>query len=326
MCYVSFGLISRIANQKYKTPIIKIFSKNRGKNLFRFIKIDKYLLDENPYYKFKKIFLSLPNHKKKNGLKIGKRIMLQRLTSEYDPNIPYMKKNQFNKVNIKNINNTTKKKNIFLFAHCYFDNPMRYRNMLFTDFYEQVDFLLSKSKKNADYQWYYKPHPNELKNNIDYISQLKRKFPKVIFLDKKFSHNSVLKLNPHLIITNFGTVAHEFAYFKVPVINTGDNPHVNYNFSLTPRNKKELSKMIFNMSEFKSKINFNKKDIYEFLFLQYYFFANENNAKQLINDEKLFKDINKNNNDLIIKNINKNYKFNEKNLTIYTKNFLKNNL
>jgi len=80
------------------------------------------------------------------------------------------------------------------------------------------------------------------------------------------------------------------------------------------------------MSEFKSKINFNKKDIYEFLFLQYYFFANENNAKQLINDEKLFKDINKNNNDLIIKNINKNYKFNEKNLTIYTKNFLKNNL
>jgi hypothetical protein len=325
MCYVSYGLVSRIGSQKYGVSIIKIFSKNRGKNLFRLIKIDKYLLDENPFYKFKKIFSNLPNHKKRKWRKIGKSIMLQRLTYKYDPNIPYMKKNQFNKINMKNIN-LTKKKNVFLFAHCYFDNPMRYRNMIFTDFYEQVNFLLSKSNKNSQYQWYYKPHPNELGDNINYINLLKKKFPKVIFLDKEFSHNSVLKLNPHLIITNFGTVAHEFAYFKIPVINTGDNPHVNYNFSLNPKNKRELSKMIFNISEFSSKINFDKKNIYEFLFLQYHFFANEYNSKKLINDKKLSKNRNEDNSDLIIKNINKNYKFNEKNLTLYTKLFLEKNL
>ena len=323
LCYVSYGLISRIAHQKYKIPIVKIFSKNRGKNLFKLIKIGKYLLDENPYYEYKKIFSNLSYNKKKNGIRIGKKIMLQRLSGKYDPNLPYMKKNQFNKTDMENMKSIKNKKNIFLFAHDYFDNPMRYRSMIFTDFYEQVNFLLKLSDKNKEYQWYYKPHPNELNNNSNHFNQLKKKFPKVIFLDKTFSHNLVLKLNPHLIITNFGTVAHEFSYFQIPVINTGDNPHINYNFSLNPKNEKELFKMIFNIKKFKSKINFNKKKIYEFLFMQFYFFKNKYNSEELIKDEKLFNNKEGKSNDSILKNINKNYRFNEKNLTKYIKLFLK---
>ena len=53
LCYVPYGLISRIGKIKYDIPIIKIFSKNRGSNLFRLINISKDLLDENPYYKLR---------------------------------------------------------------------------------------------------------------------------------------------------------------------------------------------------------------------------------------------------------------------------------
>ena len=122
--------------------------------------------------------------------------------------------------------------------------------MIFTDFFEQVNYLLKISKVNKGFQWFYKPHPNELKNNENYIYELKKKYPNVIFLGNQFSHNLVLKLDPYLIITNFGTVAHEFAYFKIPVINTGDNPHINYNFSLNPKNKNELKDMIINLNKY----------------------------------------------------------------------------
>ena len=49
----------------------------------------------------------------------------------------------------------------------------------------------------------------------------------------KVSHRQLLKLNLKCIITNHGTVAHEYAAYNVPVINTGDNPYINYNFCLT---------------------------------------------------------------------------------------------
>ena len=327
LCYIPYGLISRIAQKKYKVPIIKIFSKNRGKNLFRLIKIDDNLLDENPYYNFKKNFSKLSKFEKIKALKIGKKIINQRLSNDYDPNLPYMKQNQFNnKTNFKIMNNKNLK-NIFLFAHCYFDNPMRYRNMIFTDFFEQVNYLLKISKVNKGFQWFYKPHPNELKNNENYIYELKKKYPNVIFLGNQFSHNLVLKLDPYLIITNFGTVAHEFAYFKIPVINTGDNPHINYNFSLNPKNKNELKDMIINLNKYKLRLNFKKKNIYEYLYFQYYHYSKKYNAKKLIKDKKLFFDNSniESNQEEIIKNINKNFKANSISLSKYIDCFLNEN-
>lgn len=326
LCYIPYGLIARIGKKKFNVPIIKIFSKNRGKNLFRLIFIDDNILDENPYYNFKKIFSNFSETKKKKARTIGKKIINQRLTSDYDPNLPYMKQNQFSNNGSIKVKNNKMVKSIFIFAHCYFDNPMRYRNMIFTDFYEQIDFLLKISKNNKKFQWYYKPHPNEITSNEDYIKKLKRNFQDVIFLDDKFSHNHVLKLKPYAILTNFGTVAHEFAYFKIPVINTGDNPHINYSFSLNPKNKYELKDMILNLKKYKSKLNFNKKHIYEFLYLQYYHFAKKYNSVKLINDKKLYCENNcQINNEEIIKNINLNFKSNSNNLNKYIDLFLNEN-
>ena len=45
-------------------------------------------------------------------------------------------------------------------------------------------------------------------------------YPDVIYLDKNTSHNSIIKLQPECVVTNHGTLAHEYAYFKIPVINT----------------------------------------------------------------------------------------------------------
>ena len=112
---------------------------------------------------------------------------------------------------------STKKPKIFLFPNCFFDNPHKYRSMIFNDFYEQMKFFLDLSLKMKEYDWYYKPHPNELGKDLDIHKKLLINYPDVIYLKKNISHKQIIKSKPKCVITNHGTVAHEYASFKIPV-------------------------------------------------------------------------------------------------------------
>lgn len=274
LCYINYGIISSIAAQK-KINIIKINSNDRGTALFRLHKIDKNkLLDEPPYYNYAKIFNNFSILQKKNSRIIGKDIITKRISGENDNTLPYMKTNQFSKKLKLSIKTKAKqgKEKIFIFPHCYLDNPHRYRYMIFQDFYKQVKFFLDLSLKLDQYEWYYKPHPNELRGTMNIHYELLKNYPNVKSLDTRISHKSILSENPKCIITNHGTIAHEYAYFNIPVINTGDNPHINYNFCLHMRNKTQLVNTFLNLNKDLKKINFNKNKIYEFMYMHYYHF------------------------------------------------------
>ena len=183
-----------------------------------------------------------------------------------------MTTNQFSK-KLLDYTQTKKIKNkekIFIFPHCYLDNPHRYRSMIFPDFYDQVRFVLNKSLKLDQYEWYYKPHPNELKSTEDIHKKLLQNYPKVIYLDSKVGHQNIIAQKPKCIITNHGTIAHEYSYFNIPVINTGDNPHINYTFCLHVKNENYLTKVLFNLDKHLKKIKFNRKKIYEFMYMHYH--------------------------------------------------------
>ncbi len=261
LCYITYGIIVSIAAKK-KIDIIKINSFDRGTALFRLHKIDqKILVDEPPYYNYSKIFDKLNNIQKRKSLKIGKNIIEKRVSGKNDKTLPYMVINQFSKklLTYKQNKKKNNKEKIFIFPHCYLDNPHRYRSMIFPDFYDQVCFILNKSLKLDQYEWYYKPHPNELKSTEDIHKKLLKDYPKVTYLDSKVSHHHIIKQKPKCIITNHGTIAHEYSYFNIPVINTGDNPHINYDFCLHVQNKKNLTAVLFNLNKHLKKIKFNKK-------------------------------------------------------------------
>ena len=114
------------------------------------------------------------------------------------------------------------------------------------------------------YEWFYKPHPNELDGNFSIHNFFKKNYPYVNFLNKNTSHKSIIALKPELVITNHGTIAHEYASFRIPVINTGDNPHINYNFSLHAKNKSDLKRIISNFSIYKKKLILTKNKYMNF--------------------------------------------------------------
>lgn len=285
LCY-SFGIISRIAISK-KIPVIKFHSKNEGLSAIKLIKVSKWNLNESPYYNFKKIFANFSKNQKIEGLKIGKIISRSRVSGNYDKHLPYIKRSQFHKKkmisNILSKSNHNKEK-IIIFPHCFYDYPHRFRTMIFSDFYEQVNHIMNISSKMNKYEWYYKPHPHSLPGHIDIHKILLKKFPNIIFLNKNVSHREILELKPKCIITNHGSVAHEYALFNIPSINTGDNPHINYNFSLHPKSKTEFDRIMKNLDIYLRKTKIEKTQIYEFLYMQYSYSENLNNEKHLLDD------------------------------------------
>ena len=199
--------------------------------------------------------------------------------------------------------------------------------MIFSDFYFQMKFFLDLSKKYSDFDWYYKPHPNELRVDLNVHKNILKNYPNIIYLDKDVSHKTIIDLKPTCVITNHGTLAHEYAYFKIPVINTGDNPHINYNFCLHFKSKKEIIKNFKNLRNCKKKINFNKKEIYEYMFLQYEYFPNLNNEKKLLKDSYFsFKNIKLNNSSKVFSKFFNQSKKVDRNIETYVENFIEKNL
>ena len=284
------------------------------------------MVDEPPYWNYKKKFEKFSKKQKYDNLKIGKKILEKRLSGEYDKNLPYMTTSQF-KIKNKITHKKNHKETIVIFPHCYFDNPHRYRSMIFNDFYDQVLYFLKLSKKLNNYEWYYKPHPNELVGDLDVHKKLMKNFKNINYLNKSTSHYEILKLKPKCIVTNHGTIGHEYAAMKIPVINTGDNPHINYDFCIHAKNIKHLNMIMNNLDKYIKKINFDKKQIFEYLFMHYDYFQNFNNERSYLKDRYFsVRKIRLNNNSSLLNYFVKNGDRFDNKINKYLEEFFKKNL
>ena len=91
---------------------------------------------------------------------------------------------------------------------------------------------------------------------------------KIKVLNRNTTHNQIIKNGIDIILTVFGSPAHEYAYKNIIVINASDeNPHSAYKFNLHCNNKNYYNKIIENLD--KIKININKKKGLEFYYMHY---------------------------------------------------------
>jgi hypothetical protein len=272
--YVQYALIVRIACW-HNIKVIKLHSKDWGNTKFRLTLIDREQPHENgnEYYNYRKIFGKLKNKKQKRL--IGKKILLNRILGKKDKTISYMKENEYKiHYNNKYLNQFAEKKIAVVFCHCFFDAPHKYRTMIFEDFYEQIKFLSKIAKSRKDLIWIFKRHPNEISENDNVYLNAFQNNENIYYIKDELNNYDLLKLNIQFGITNHGTVGHEFAYLNIPIINTGDNPHINYNFNFHAKNRKEIVKWIDFILKNRKKINLKKSRIEEFAYMHYYYYKN----------------------------------------------------
>jgi hypothetical protein len=195
--------------------------------------------------------------------------------------------------------------------------------MIFPDFFEHALYFMKKSKLLDKYEWYYKPHPHSLVRHSNIHKIMLKDFPNIIQLDKRVSHREIIKLNPKCIITNHGSVAHEYAAFDIPCINTGDNHHINYDFCINVSSEKELERIMNNLDQCTKKLKIDKKEIYEFLFMNYHYSTNLYDERSLIKDSFFItKSYKINHSSEILKYLIKSDKKNGNKVEKYVNNFL----
>jgi hypothetical protein len=157
------------------------------------------------------------------------------------------------------------KLNFVIFPHCFYDAPDRNgSSLLFSDYYEWIDFLGALSLK-TDYNWFIKPHPHSLNNdlNIKVLTYFVKKYPALKLLDSSVNNSDIIKSGVNCILTMYGSAAYEFSYLKVPVILASNNSiYKCFNFTYQPRSINDYKKAILKFNNLK--FNYSKKEITKF--------------------------------------------------------------
>jgi hypothetical protein len=210
---------------------------------------------------FKKEFHLLSPKKKSVGLKEGKKILNQKILGKKKPF--YMENYNNNKkiINIK----VKRKIRVMIAMHTFTDSPHVYGCNFFTDFDEWLKFLSDIIKK-TDYEWFIKPHPNNIKDNLSKIEMFVKKNQKIKIIPYYFDISDVKQLKIDFVLTIFGTVASEYPALGVKVINASRNtPFKFFSFSKTPKNLKEYKNILLKLDYYNYKINI--KEIYMFHYM-----------------------------------------------------------
>lgn len=229
----------------------------------------KRLLTDLEYLDFKMKFLQLNHEIKKKSLLIAKNSLLKRFKGSFSKDIYYSKNLSFKNINYNKIKFDKNKFNVLIAAHSFSDSPHIYGDLLFNDFYEWLIFLGHLSKK-TEYNWYIKDGPDYPLINEFILNQFTINFPNIKLLPRNCSHHLLVK-NIDLVLTCYGTIAHEYPYFNVPVINASkNNPHKDYKFSIHPKNILDYKIKILQAKKLKIKIN--KNEIFEFYYMKYKYY------------------------------------------------------
>jgi hypothetical protein len=258
--YIQYGIIARLALLRGIDVYNPLWER-----VIKKLSIDHYVPTPR-HHLYPELFKSLDN--KNHRLNEAKLVLESRLTGKVDRGIAYMEKSSFAPHNsqVKNIFLNDGNPKIALMLHCFYDAPHIYRHMIFEDFYEWVDFVF-KTIGDMDADFIVKPHPNAKPYNKRIIAELLIKHPHIRLVDKDTSNSQILSEGVDLVLTVYGTAAHEFAYQGVNVLVAGDHPGSEYNFVQQPKNKQEFEYFLKNSKDIN--LNIKKHEIEEFFYMHY---------------------------------------------------------
>lgn len=229
---------------------------------------------------FPEIFQKLDSQMKYDGINEAKKRLQKRIAGESGIKVDLISSevSSFHNKITKNLITQNDKIKVLIATHDFFDAVHAMGDILFTDFYEWLDFL-GKISENTEYDWYIKNRPdypgkfqNYQPHTTKTVNDLLKKYKNIKLLPGHYSHHQIIKEKINFVFTSYGTVGTEYALFDIPVINAAvNNPHHRYNFNFNPKSIEEYKNMILNLSSLNLKID--KNEIYEHYFMKQIYFT-----------------------------------------------------
>ncbi len=248
----------------YVANIEKLYCLNKNKILPGF-----------EYTDYKKICNGLPTIQKNDKLKFTKEKLLKRFNGQLSSDLVYVSRNAYGKIKNKRILKKSKKIKILIAPHSFCDSPHAFGNAFFTDNFQWLESL-GKISNETNYDWYIKCHPDYttyFDNTIDLVKRYVKRYPKINYIDNKISHNQLIKEGVDYVLTVYGTIAGEYPFFGINVINASNNhTQINYDFTITPKNKKNYLEFLKNLKKPRSVKN--QKQVLQHSYMKYEYFNN----------------------------------------------------
>ena len=292
-CY-AYGLILRIALNKN----IKVFTAECGKI---------YQLNKNRQISNMEIkdLKKKVNSLRKDQLDIlkdrAKLSIKNRFEGKISNNIDELvttKSANHNNYSIKNkVLIQNEKIKVLIATHNIGDAHNAFGKSYFEDFYEWLIFLGSISEK-TNYDWYIKDHPyysdlkyaTSLQRTYELSKKIEKKFKSIKRLDPNLSHHQLRDEGINFVLTIYGTISWEYAYFNIPVLTaTNSCPTMNFDFNCHSSSRQNYEKNLMNLD--KIKVQVNRDEVVNYYIAKYLIFNHDNLMK---NFSKFLEDPTKN--------------------------------
>ncbi|MBM3939131.1 MAG: hypothetical protein FJ333_10845, partial [Sphingomonadales bacterium] len=269
--YYAYGLILRISLLHNKITAYFIMS---GKICH--INKTKFFGDLH-YLDYKFLFSKIPEQQKELAFIEAEKFLKARFSGKLGSIIKdiFSTRSAYHNNYIANekVLKKNKKIKILVCTHQLGDCVYAYGPNLFPDFYEWLVFL-NKISKCTDYDWYIKDHPpyDKLKviksfnRTYELTKNLFKNNLKFTYLNPNTSHHQIINEGIDFVLTIYGSVAFEYAYFDIPVLTATKNcSTAPYNFNIHSVSIQDYENKIKNLSKLNLKIN--KKEILEYFFM-----------------------------------------------------------
>ena len=203
--YIQYGILARLALSKGIDVYNPLWER-----VLKKLSTDHFVPSPR-HHLYPTIFQTFDN---KSALRNEAKLILEsRLRGEVDRGIAYMEKSSFGvkDADTKRIFLNNGNPKIAMMLHCFYDAPHIYRHMIFEDFYEWVE-LVFRTMGDMKVDFIVKPHPNAKPYNTGIIKNLLVKHPHIRVVEKNTSNSQIISEGVELILTVYGTAAHEFSY------------------------------------------------------------------------------------------------------------------
>ena len=273
-CYIHFGINVRLAIER-NIPVYTVGSYN---SLVHRV-FPGYPSHHNNHFAYKYLFNKLNNQVEK--INAAKQIFEKRFEGEIDAATSYMKQSAFSKNYNPALEAIDWPNTVVLLAHCFFDSPHIYTEMLFPDFYEWITFTIDRLNTLTNVKILVKPHPNGVEGNDEVFAGLEEKYfgSNVQFIDKYSSNRQLIDARPLAVITAYGTAASEFAYHDIPVISIHDNPFSAFDFTKVLNSKESYEEALLKIRSIS--VNIQKSEILTYYYMQHLHFTAGRDANWL---------------------------------------------
>jgi hypothetical protein len=215
---------------------------------------------------YHKVFSRLSEDQKEKGLEVGRRLLEKRIGVNKSVDCS-CEINTFNSEYKKDrIIKESKRIKVLICSHCFYDSPNAYSQLFYEDFYEWLESI-GRLSLEYEYDWYIKIHQEPMPGTMKVIDAYLKRYPSITLIPNDSNAHQLADEGLNFVITNHGSVGHEYPALGVHVVNTGFNPHIAYDFNWHASSREEVGHYIKNLHLLKKSININ--DMYEFYYMHY---------------------------------------------------------